>query len=462
MSQELIFTSARKGLKLGSSGFCTVASTPGMPANLARVLEGLSGYRHLHAPGTPDSKFNPNVFSNVKVKVGGRSFNVLSRISDADLDYSRRSNKIAHHFAIDNSGSIQQGPSSLLKNESQFVGVWDQEPKHLDSRIPVGVFTPPRSCSTWKSVAGDAGWAGDVIEAVQKKKTVYLIVNPSTPTLELMDEMITLLPLQQQWDFTFSTFYTKTPGNVECSVRCVMQDSPEVATARRSQSNVVLDLTKHLGLSSSGLADQARNGQLIEKKKPVFSTNTPKNTVQSAPPPTIAPENNGLKPDLAPPALNSGSPEYSTFQAPPQLDSGSHLVPPTDELELVDNKRGFAFVAVVFAAFLLCVFVGLIGTAVVVFSGGDAVVENTSKLDDGEKKTGSDSKGKNGEEPAPEPKPEPAPEPKPEPAPEPALEPKPEPAPEPAPEPKPEPALETPKELLVKSIKGDIKEHKTI
>ncbi|MFN9880969.1 MAG: hypothetical protein ACK557_21070, partial [Planctomycetota bacterium] len=63
MIQELIFTSARRGWQLGKSGFCTVASTAGMAENVARLLESLSGYRHLFPPGTPEAAANPVNFS---------------------------------------------------------------------------------------------------------------------------------------------------------------------------------------------------------------------------------------------------------------------------------------------------------------------------------------------------------------------------------------------------------------
>ena len=43
MSQEILYTSAKQGLKPGSRGFCTVVSTEGMDANLAERLESRSG-----------------------------------------------------------------------------------------------------------------------------------------------------------------------------------------------------------------------------------------------------------------------------------------------------------------------------------------------------------------------------------------------------------------------------------
>lgn len=96
MIEELIYTSAPQGLKPGSSGFTTVASTAGMASNLANLLESLSGYRHLADPGTAGAKQNPVIFSHLKGRVGGRNLNILSRIADAGLDYSGRTNKLAH------------------------------------------------------------------------------------------------------------------------------------------------------------------------------------------------------------------------------------------------------------------------------------------------------------------------------------------------------------------------------
>ena len=263
MIQELVFTSAPRGLKLGSSGFCTIASTPGMAANLAKLLESLSGYRHLSPPGSANANLNPVIYSHVKTKIGGKAYHIVSRISDAGFDYSNRSNKLAHHFAIDNVGSIASGPGAILKNGNQFFSQWDQEPTKLNPRKLSGALPAPRPCNTWKAVAGDAGWAGNVIEAFQKKKTAYVVVEPSTPALDLVDELMALLPLNQQWNFTFSTFYTKASGNIDCNVRFVMAGSPEVALARRSQVNVVIDLTQNLGRSDSELADNARNGFIV-------------------------------------------------------------------------------------------------------------------------------------------------------------------------------------------------------
>jgi hypothetical protein len=263
MVEEMVFTSARKGLQIGSSGFCTVASSPGMAVNLARVLQSLSGYRHLYPPGTEKSVNNPVVYSHLTTKVGGRPYSILSRIADAGLDYSNRSNKIAHHFAITLPTLNSVGPSGIFADQSQFFTTWDREAQQLSPRSLTGTAKQPSPCKTWQSVTGDAGWSGDVIEAAKQNRTVYLIVDSTTPAFDLIDELLALLPLEQQWKFTFSTFFTKLPPQMDCRVRCIIKDSAEVALARRSPANLVLDLTTDLGTSTSKLADAARSGFLI-------------------------------------------------------------------------------------------------------------------------------------------------------------------------------------------------------
>ena len=101
MSQELIYTSAPRGLKPGSQGFCTVVSTQGISASLAQRLEALSGYRHVFPPPDPNARLNPVLFSHLVFSVAGRRCHVLSRVCDAGLDHTQRTNKFAHHVVLD-------------------------------------------------------------------------------------------------------------------------------------------------------------------------------------------------------------------------------------------------------------------------------------------------------------------------------------------------------------------------
>ena len=61
MSLELIYTSAPKGLKAGSSGFCTVAVTGGMSRVVSTKLEMLSGYEFPFKISDPNAKLSPAI-----------------------------------------------------------------------------------------------------------------------------------------------------------------------------------------------------------------------------------------------------------------------------------------------------------------------------------------------------------------------------------------------------------------
>lgn len=260
MIEELVFTSAPRGLQVGKSGFCTVASTPGMSAPVARLLESLSGYRHLSPPGSPEASLNPVVYSHLRTKVGGRRYHIVSRVGDAGFDYSNRSNKIAHHLAIQTPADLSCGPAAILASDDLMFAQWEREPAKLQPRQLSVPQSPAHPCQLWQQFVGDAGWAGDVLHAVEQRKTVYMIVTPELPALALIQEAVSLLVLEQQWQVTFSTFFTKLPPNVVCDIRCIMSGSPEVSVARRSDTNFVIDLTAVTGFASSEYAQLAREG----------------------------------------------------------------------------------------------------------------------------------------------------------------------------------------------------------
>lgn len=319
--EELIFTSSSRGLQVGKSGFCTVAATAGMTPGLIRMLESLSGYRHLFTPGTPEAKKNPIAYSYVKAKVGNDFRYVLSRVKDCGKDYSGRSNKIAHHLSL-HSNLQTSSPTRTLLEKKFFVDQWEKPAANLPPRELPGKYSKPSPCSYWQKVTGDAGWAGELIESCQMNKIVYLIVKPSTPVMGLIHQAISLLPADQQWQYTFCTFYRQMPPNVDCQIRCVMQNSPEIELTRQSSNNVLIDLTKPLGKSLSHWAENARTGTLIEGQPPV---------VEQMPTPADIDRQRAARSTLpsAMPDLRS-----SAKKGPPGLQAREQ--PPEEELDVLE------------------------------------------------------------------------------------------------------------------------------
>src|SRR5262245_31377897 len=131
MSYELFYTSAPKGLQPGSRGFCTVATTRGMPAALMEKLEALSGYRPLFPPHDAKAALNPVVHAHLRINVGGKTYSVLSRIGTAELDYTERTNKFAHHVVLDAHELPPGGPAWVLGQSGFMETRWDGEVKYL-------------------------------------------------------------------------------------------------------------------------------------------------------------------------------------------------------------------------------------------------------------------------------------------------------------------------------------------
>jgi len=155
---ELIYTSAPRGLKAGSSGYCTVARTRGLREDLAAALERRSLYAH--EPG--DS--SPVYFSFRPLSLGGTSWRVLSRAQDAGLDFTGRRHYLVHHLLLDPSeepNGLQ--PAEILLGWKGWREKWEGAPEEL-AMLPATDWCRdlPRvrlPAQEWKRQVGDAGWA---------------------------------------------------------------------------------------------------------------------------------------------------------------------------------------------------------------------------------------------------------------------------------------------------------------
>lgn len=263
--QELLYTSVPRGLKPGSRGFCTVLSTQGMVAPLAAALEGLSGYRPVFPIGHERVAENPVVYSHLKLQVAGKSWYVLSRIADYGLDYSQRTNKLAHHLVLDKSELPAAGPASVLRASGIMRESWEGDPKIVPpkpiSRQPTA---PSGVCQAWKEMTGDAGWAGVLAESFLKdpNRPVILLFEPGQDLRPLIDESLSLLPAERRWDVTFSTYFTGSSQGITCLWRGIVVGSKEATESLRFVNALRIDLTaSDIGRADGGeLVEAARKG----------------------------------------------------------------------------------------------------------------------------------------------------------------------------------------------------------
>ena len=158
MALELIYTSAPRGLRAGTSGYCTVAQTRGMREDLAAALERRSLFAHEARDPSP------LYFSFRTLALGGSSWRVLSRAKDAGLDFTGRRHYLVHHLvleATEETPGLQ--PAEILLGWKGWRESWQGAPEEL-ATVSTGNWTRevPRirlPAVTWKREAGDAGWA---------------------------------------------------------------------------------------------------------------------------------------------------------------------------------------------------------------------------------------------------------------------------------------------------------------
>ncbi len=263
MSHELYYTSAPKGLELGTSGFCTVAATRGLPRPLREQMQALSDYRHLFTPLDPR---NPVGYAYTQVRAGGGLWFVLSRTADAPLDYTGRGNYFAHHVALEAAELPRGGPAWLASQRGFLETTWRGEPRTLDAGRPaLGGDQPPAPCRRWESAAGDAGWAGVLAQQfdLDPGRPVALVYHAGFDPLPLLAEALALLPPQRRWEVTFNTYYTAPAPGVPCAWRCLPRAYLEREQPAWLGGALVLDLTRPLGRAPNGpLAEGARTGRV--------------------------------------------------------------------------------------------------------------------------------------------------------------------------------------------------------
>lgn len=246
MAHELIYTSAPRGLKPGSYGYCTVAATAGMSSALAARLEAMSGYRFAFPSHDPKASLNPVNHACSTLTLGGLRWIALSRIISAGFDHTQRSNLLAHHVVLDASELNPDGPAWLAIQPGFFQSEWTGEPGWIDAPKVVDVpERPSRPATAWQALAGNAGWAALLAEFTLSNPNapVALLFNPGTDLLPLIDEALALIPPGSRWQIGYSTYLTDLLPGTACAWRCMLPDAPGLADVKRNRQSLVLDFT---------------------------------------------------------------------------------------------------------------------------------------------------------------------------------------------------------------------------
>ena len=207
MAQKLVYTSSPKGLQPGAYGFCVVAATRGLHDRVASFLASTSGYRRVFSPESGQANLNPVSHTHMLVDNLGQTFRILSRVADAGLDYTNRTNKIASFLLPDRNELVSAGPAALFDVPGLFYTSWNQAPTWFEP-TPIPAAPEPAStlCSEWARVMGAPDWGAALAATVYSGAPVALVYEPgrNVDVLKMFQESIHLLPVNMRWNATFS------------------------------------------------------------------------------------------------------------------------------------------------------------------------------------------------------------------------------------------------------------------
>jgi hypothetical protein len=212
MIGRVVITSVPQGLG-GGSGFQPVLRTAGLRTSIAERLAMRAAYPHPYDFGDPR---NPHVLFHRIESVGDRMIHILGSVRDAGSSYTGRSNSLAELLAIDpaETRALPAGPAFAAR-AFPWLSRWAAEPRETplgeEPAIPADDPHDPevsgqfQACTTWASVAGDAGWAGELARSFLDGRSAVIYVEPADDVAALFAEAARLLPLASRWSLTFNT-----------------------------------------------------------------------------------------------------------------------------------------------------------------------------------------------------------------------------------------------------------------
>jgi hypothetical protein len=233
MPQQLIYTSAPRGVIAGRSGHCTVARSAAMRDALMLQLEKLSYYQHLSLTGGQDRP----IYCCRILDLRGSRYHVLTRIQDAGLDFTGRTNFLAHHLVFEPEEIRQYAsPPIIFQAWPGWVGAWNQDPELLENEdwsslaSLSGISMP---AVNWQQLTGDAANGFGLLEA---RAGIAFRVDDlaDEQVLALLAESLELLELRDPrhdfrataWQYTFTTSMQEQDNPADFRWRCLHSDNP--------------------------------------------------------------------------------------------------------------------------------------------------------------------------------------------------------------------------------------------
>jgi hypothetical protein len=176
---------------------------------LVRELERLSVYDFGQQVG--GNRVDISIYR--KIILGSEEYFVLSKICDAGLDYTNRTNYLAHHLILDGFEiATSPSPAEIFLNWNGWKSKWEENSRYLTPGEEV-TLTGFKSkglvpCKNWLSFTNDPGNAATLVSpAVVKPIVLENAPARAEHLLQLFAESSALLKISlDAWDYSFTTF----------------------------------------------------------------------------------------------------------------------------------------------------------------------------------------------------------------------------------------------------------------
>jgi hypothetical protein len=252
----------------GQSGFCTVARSADLRAALVQRLEQISSYHYLRVAEAATANRNPTVSAFRLLDLRGAKYYVLTRIQPCGLDFTARTNHLAHHlvFQPDELAALPT-PAALLRLWPGWLKSWQGEPRLLDEIGAAAFASAAKSflpAQTWARLTGDGGRAAGLLES-ECVRGCYLACPPGSEeeVLALFCETLELLnpegrfPLRP-WRHGFTTFLQAEDNPNDFQWRGCQENTPAFKLAM-TRSAPMIPL-RSVRVPANDLVKRARDG----------------------------------------------------------------------------------------------------------------------------------------------------------------------------------------------------------
>lgn len=197
-------------------------------------LEKLSYYQHLSLTGGRERR----ICACRTLEIRGTRYHVLSRIQDAGLDFTGRTNFLAHHLVF-TPEEIRQyaSPPVILSQWPGWLTAWTKEPENLEnedwSSLPGLSSAGSVPARMWQELSGDAANGYGMLEV--RSGASFRVDNVSDEQiLALFAESLELWELRDPrrdfrataWQYTFTTSMQEQDNPADFKWRCLHSDNP--------------------------------------------------------------------------------------------------------------------------------------------------------------------------------------------------------------------------------------------